>query len=386
MRTGRLGIGAGLGLALLLTVNAGRAQAQGEEAPPPDKPPQAVVPLPGTTGMPGMPGLHSTVPQPNGEAVEGHGPLEGHEGHEGPVDSTTESDSGLYLYADYLLIRARRAALDYVIQSPVLNGSVQGNLSSVIWGTDSGYRLGGGYRLGHGWEIGASYLYFHTTDSRSAVPTPGGALFATLTAPGIDQVNTAAANASLNLNLINLELAKRLDFDGFGLRLSGGLQIADISQKLNAIYSGGTAGANPDLVSNPINFDGIGVRVGGEGWWHAPECWGTWGRGFGLYAKLYGSLLSGEFHTRDLEVAAGGTQVITDVSEKFTRIVPVTEVGLGIGWASQNVVFRVGYELYNFFNLVDNVNFVDSNSFGKIGHRSGDLSLEALVFSFGFFY
>jgi hypothetical protein len=303
------------------------------------------------------------------------------------VDSTTESDRGFYLYADYLLMRARRRALDYVISDPVLNGSVMGNLNSLNWGTDSGYRLSGGYRLGHGWEIGASYLYFHTSDNRSAVPPPGGALFATLTAPGIDQVTSASANGNLNLNLINVEMAKRLDFqDGFGMRLSGGLQVADISQKFNALYSGATAGANPDSVSEPINFDGIGIRVGGEGWWHAPECWGTWGRGFGAYAKFYGSLLSGEFHTRTTEIANAGTQTIVDVSDKFLKIVPVTEMGIGIGWSTQNVMFRVGYELYNFFGLVDNVDFVDSNSFGKTQHRTSDLSLEALVISLGFFY
>jgi len=379
MRTGRLGIGAGLGLALLLSFNAGRAQAQADAtAPPPDQPPQAVVPLPGMTGP------HTTVPQPSGEIVEEHGV---HEGHEGPVDTTTESDSGLYLFGDYLLMRARRQALDYVIQDPVLNSSVQGNLTSLNYDTNSAFRIDGGYRLGHGWEVGVDYLYFHTNASGSVVPSPGGALYATLTAPGIDQVTSAAASTNLNLNIINVEMAKRLEFqDGFGLRLGAGLQVAEIQQKLIATYSGGTAGANPDVVSNPINFSGIGIRVGGEGWWHAPDCWTTWARGFGLYAKAYGTLLSGDFHTVDQEIAAGGTQVITDLSDKFEKIVPVTELGIGAGWASRNVMFRVGYELTNFFGLVDNVDFVDSNSFGKTSHRTSDLSLEALVISLGFFY
>lgn len=382
MRTGRSGIRVGLGLALLLAVSAGRAQAQADaslptaaDAPPP---PQNVVPLPGATGA------HTTVPQPGGEIIDEHAV---NDEHAGPVDSTKESDTGLYGYADYLLIQARRRALDYVIKAPTLGNSVQGNLSSVDWDVNSGYRLGAGYRLGHGWEVGASYLYFHTNANASALPTAGGALYATLTAPGIDQVNTAAASTNLNLNLINLGLYKRIDCgDGFGLRLGGGIQIADISQKLNAVYSGGTAGANFDSVSNPINFDGIGIRLGGEGWWHAPECWATWARGFGLYGKAYGSLLSGEFHTRDTELANGGTTTIVDVSDKFRQVVPVVNLGLGVGWASQNVVLKVGYEMFNFFNLVDNVSFVDSNSFGKTSHRVSDLSLEALVLSLGFFY
>jgi hypothetical protein len=284
-------------------------------------------------------------------------------------------------------MNAKRRAFDYVIQSPTLGSSVQGDLTSLNWSTNSGYRIGGGYRLGHGWEIGADYLYFHTNANSNAVPIGGGALFATLTAPGIDQVTSAAATSNLNLNLINLELAKRLDMgDGFGLRLSGGIQIADISQKLNAVYSGGTAGANFDSVSNPINFDGIGIRIGGEGWWHAPECWATWARGFGVYGKAYGSILSGEFHTKDTELANGGTTTIVDVSDKYRQLVPVINLGLGVGWSTQNVMLRVGYEMFNFFSLVDNVDFVDSNSFGKTSHRVSDLSLEALVISLGFFY
>ena len=59
---------------------------------------------------------------------------------------------------------------------------------------------------------------------------------------------------------------------------------------------------------------------------------------------------------------------------------------MGVGWSNQNVVVRVGYEMYNFFGLVDSVDFLDSNSFGKIGHRTSDLSLEALVLSLGFFF
>ena len=175
------------------------------------------------------------------------------------------------------------------------------------YGTNSGYRLGGGYRLGHGWEVGFEYLYFHDSGNRSAVPTPGGALYATLTAPGIDQVTAAAGNSNLNLNLINLEMAKRFELaDGFGFRLSSGLQIADISQKLNGIYSGGTAGGQFTSVQSPINFDGIGIRVGGEAWWRPGEKWGGWWRGLGMYTKAYGSLLSGEFHSRLTELANGG--------------------------------------------------------------------------------
>lgn len=380
MRTGRLWIGAGLGMALLLSFNVNGARAQAPEG----LPPPAGAAGGGASGpMAGAPPVvrHETLAHPG---------LEEHheEGHEGHVEEEHHDEGGgLYILADYLYLRARRRALDYAITDPVVNGSVQGTVSSLIWQNNSGYRLAGGYALNHGWEIGASYFYFHTTDNRLAAAPTGGALFATLTAPGIDQVSTAAATSSLNMDVIDVEAAKRIDcHDGLSLRLSGGLRIAEIQQKLNAAYTGGTAGTGVTAVQSPINFTGIGVRVGGEGWWNPGECWGGMLHGLGLYAKGYGSLLSGEFHSRLTQVVNSGATPVVDVSDKFDKVVPVLEMGIGLGWQNEHVQVRVGYELMNYFGLVDSVDFVDSNSFGKISHRVSDLSLEGLVVSVGLFF
>src|SRR5262249_27109471 len=176
------------------------------------------------------------------------------------------------------------------------------------------------------------------------------------------------------------EAAKRIEInDCLTLRLSGGVRLAEIIQKLNAAYVGGTAGPQATLVQSPINFDGIGVRVGGEGWWKA------WG-GLGLYAKAYGSLMSGDFRTRLTQTSNGGITPVVNVTDRFEKLVPVTELGLGLGWANEHVRVSVGWELTNFFGMVDSLDFVDSNSFGKIGHRVSDLSLEALVVSVGLFF
>jgi hypothetical protein len=378
MRTGRLWIGAGLGMALLLSINVNGARAQTPENLPMPTGPRTGVPANGVPANGGAPIVrHETVGQPGMEEHHGEG------GHGGEVEDEHEAEGGLYVIADYLYLRARRRAFDFAITDPFLNGAVQGTVSSLSWTNNSGYRVGGGYRLGHGWEAGVSYFYFHTNDNRTAFAPTGGALFATLTAPGIDQVSNAFATTNLNMDVIDAEVAKRIESDGLTLRLSGGVRVAEISQKLGAAYSGATAGAGVVSVSSPINFTGIGVRVGAEGWWDA---WCTGYGKLGLYAKGYGSLLSGEFHSRLLQVANNGATPIVDVSDKFDKVVPVAEVGIGIGWQNERMQFRVGYELMNYFNLIDSVDFVDSNSFGKIGHRIGDLSLEGLVVSLGLFF
>jgi hypothetical protein len=43
---------------------------------------------------------------------------------------------------------------------------------------------------------------------------------------------------------------------------------------------------------------------------------------------------------------------------------------------------KIGYELVNYFNMVDSLDF-QSLSFGKISRRMSDLSLEMLMIEFG---
>src|SRR5262249_5270796 len=203
-----------------------------------------------------------------------------------------EEEHGLFVFADFLYVRPRRRALDFAINDPFADGtSIRGKVESLDWDTTGAYRVGAGYRIGQGWEVGGSYFYLHSKDDRSLTATPTGALFATLTAPGIDQVNTANASTSLDMDIIDVDLARRIHVnDNLILRVFAGGRIASIQQKLFASYTGGTAGTGA-LVSSPISFDGIGVRVGSEAWF---KMWNN----FGVYAKANTSLLTGDFRTR----------------------------------------------------------------------------------------
>jgi hypothetical protein len=357
-------------MALLLSINAARAQGP-ESLPPPAGRMMAVAP-PSSFPPSGVEGMSHSVDQPMHR--------EEHEEHAEGGECGHEEERGLFVTADFLYVRPRRRALDFAISDPVADGaSVRGKVESLDWENNGAYRIGAGYRLDHGWEVGGTYFYLHSKDNRSLTAGPGGALFATLTAPGIDQVNTANGSTNVDMDIIDLDLAKRIHVcDNLIVRVAAGGRIASIQQKLFAAYTGGTAGAGA-IVSSPISFDGIGLKAGSEAWF---KVW----RGVGVYAKANASLLTGNFRTRLGQSINGGGTGLIDVTDKFTKVVPITEMGLGLAWQSDNIRVSVGYEIANFFNMVDSVDFVDGQSFGKIQHRQSDLSYDGVAVSVGLFF
>ena len=77
-----------------------------------------------------------------------------------------------------------------------------------------------------------------------------------------------------------------------------------------------------------------------------------------------------------------GMQLV-NVSEKFEKVVPVTEYGVGLGWQKDNIRIRLGYEMTNWGNLVDRPDFVDDVHRGKMVRRLSDLSLDGLSIQLG---
>jgi Legionella pneumophila major outer membrane protein precursor len=372
MRMGRLWIGAGVGLALLLSINGLRAQERiaAPAAPMPSAGPPPVIQEGPPPGMVNGHGEYGGAHVQEGDWHHDHGCVE---------DGIKEPEPGYFATFDYLLVRPRRQALDFAIVDPTLDNAVNGNVSSAIWNTNSAYRLTAGYRLRSGMDFAATYFYLHSKDNRNIVAPPGGALYATLTAPFADQVDSANVGTNLDMDVIDVVLGQRMCVnDHLNVRLAVGTRIAAINQKLSAFYSGSTAGTGT-FISSPINFDGIGLVAGGQAFWNVF-------RGVGVYAKANMALMTGDFRTSLIQTANGGSTTVVGVGDKFTRVVPVSELGLGLSWQTENIRFSFGYEIANYFNMVDSLDFVESSSFGKIGRRSSDLSYDGLVVSLGLFF
>jgi hypothetical protein len=306
-------------------------------------------------------------------------PAEGFNGHAGG-DSLTPlvpHEPGLFVNAEALVMRPRRGALDFTVINPTNTLATTGPIRSLNFDTSAGVRGELGYQFGHaGWDVLFGYTYFRTAADGFVAAPLGGILQPTLTRPGlITQANSAAAQANLNYNLYDMFVGKRFVVDdNFAVRTFGGLRFANITQEFQVAYDGLDArGAGVNLQSR---FQGFGPVAGAEAVLAGPY-------GLHLYARASGGMLTGlsknpYFETNDL-----GKTLYVNTTYDIRKVVPVLNVGVGGGWQYRSVYVRAGYEITNYFDLIDQPRFTDDVTPGKFVPRTANLSLEGLFVQFG---
>lgn len=330
------------------------------DAPPPagEKPPTAQPTLP--------PEIHAEHGHATGEAAH-------EEHHAFEPEEEEEREAQLIGGFEYLFLKARRRTQDFAILDGVDNGRPEGLIESLNWEARSGVRARLGGRLPSGLEASFVYTYFHTSLDGGATAPANGILFATLTNPStVSQVAAASASTSLNYNVFDGEIGQTLEpGERLRLRLFGGPRFARIDQNFTAFYNG--IDANNDQVFSRLNLDAYGIRVGGDAHWKLTR-WGL-----GVYGRSAASLLVGNYEVRLLEANNTGATVITNLAESYQKVIPVLELGLGVAWQWRCMRVSAGYEVTNWFGLVDLPDIVDDVHQGKYSRRVSDLSLDGLV-------
>lgn len=358
-----------------VVVAAGLAAGAGAADPPPSLPPPDL----------GVPGLS---PMPPAEApvwkdLTPHGfgdlhPPEHHPRHEVPghLAPAAPPEPGFFGAAEFLLLRPRRGAFDYAVPGSAGGLAPDGPIQSLNYELRAGIRAQLGYRFESGWDVSTAYTYFRSNASASSSAAPGRVLFPTQTRPGlIDAVAAATADANLEYNVYDLLVGRRAAIDEHvAVRAFGGLRFASIRQDFRAFYDGLDARrAGVDVGSQ---FEGFGPVIGGEavlaGW-----------RGFHLYARASGGLLTGPADNPILEANDGGRSVYARSAYDLRKVVPTTTLAVGGGWQYRTFSLRVGYEITHWFDLVDQPRFVDDFGAGKFVSRPANLSLEGLFVQVG---
>lgn len=320
-----------------------------------------------------LPGLYDPLHGAgHGEAAHGgNGHGNGHDAHTEP---------GFYGYAEYLLLRPRRGAFDYAIVDPSKNLAPNGSLESLNYELRSGVRGGIGYRFkDSAWSAGFSYTYLRSGSDETLTADPNGLLYATLSRPGlVDNVGFAQASASLEYNVFDVEVSRQVHVDDrFDMRLYGGVRFATIRQDFDALYD--LRDANLASVATKSNFDGAGPLLGAE------ASLKTWG-GFHLFGRTSAALLTGKLANPYVETNNGGLTTFANVDYTTRRVLPVLGAGIGLGWQRRGVAVRVGYEMTNWFNLIDQIRFTNDLAEGKLTTRQSDLSMEGLFVQFAVQY
>ena len=287
------------------------------------------------------------------------------------------ADGGLFATAEYLLMRPRRSAFDFAITDTNRDLVPNGTLRSLNYEQRSGVRIGLGYRLGDSyWDTKFEYTYFGSGASGSAVAPAGGTLYATLTRAGLnDEATSALATASLTYNVFDFVAGRRVILDeNTAIRFVGGFRFAAIRQSFTGAYNGGDA--NFGQVNTATNFDGFGPLFGGEIIWQVRG-------GFHFYARGSAALVAGSLHNPYSETNNAGRTLYASLDPAARRVVPVASLGIGGGWERDRFSFRVGYEVTNWFNLIESPRFTGELAEGKFTTRTSDFSLEGIFAQIG---
>ena len=137
--------------------------------------------------------------------------------------------------------------------------------------------------------------------------------------------------------------------------------------------------ANLARVATQSNFDGFGPLLGAE------ASLKTFGN-FHLFGKSSAAMLTGSITNPYRETNNDNRTVFADVTYRTRRVLPVFGTGIGLGWERRGVAIRVGYEMTNWFNLIDQIRFTNDLAEGKLTTRQSDLSMEGLFLQFAVQY
>lgn len=341
-------------------------------------------------------GNFASAQLPEPMPVPVHVPPTGHQYPAGVVDMTPESlpkphtssptchfvpindpVAPFVMSVEYLLIRPHRHDLDYAIVDPNNNLAPEGRVASLDWQTRSGIRAGFIWRPRGGVnDVAFTYTNAYSRDTAEIAAPNGGVLFPSLTRPGIvDQALTARAFSSISFNVFDIDAGRTFHVDETEYRIFTGVRLADINQVLAATYDG--LDAHQALSRQRSCMEGGGISFGGEARWKFTQR-------FGAFARGRGSLVVGDYCVSAFESDFAGNVINADVSDRFTKVVPVLDLAAGISYQRRNMRASIGYELSHWFNQAESISFLDDFAFGKHGRRQSDLSLEAVTFQLAF--
>ncbi len=358
---------------VVCVVSAAPVAAQGPNVLP-DAPLPPVVPL--VVPPPEAPVQDLTPPQ-FADLIPAPDPHHAEHAVPGHLAPTAPGHTGFFATAEYLLFRPRSDALDFAIPNENAGLGIRGPVESLRYANGNGLRVEAGYRCDCNWDFGFAYTYLNATGQRGLGTGPGRVLFPTLTRPGLtDSVLSADAESDLNYNLYDLLLGRRFVVDEhLAVRAFGGIRFADIGRRFDVRYDG--LDARQAALCTRSGFDGFGPILGAE------AVVGGW-RGFHLYARASGGLLTGRTTNRVFETNNAGGTVYVDSRYDVRKVVPVGTLGIGGGWQYRSFSFRAGYEITQWGGIFEPVRFADDVGRGKLATRPANLSLEGLFLQVGY--
>ena len=175
--------------------------------------------------------------------------------------------------------------------------------------------------------------------------------------------------------------------DALSCRVHGGFRYANVAQKIQAVYEY-TEGDEAYVTDEPMQCDAYGLRAGGALFWtlYPDNVPGE----FHIFARGAISALVGDFKTSNLgrdidnysDPGPGDIFIDYDATRNYTRIIPVTEVAVGVEWEYGPFFCSAGYELSVWGNMAER-NFPTSSWVPTVIEDVSDLGLDGFFFHLG---
>ena len=283
---------------------------------------------------------------------------------------------GFFLNADYFLLNARTDDQGYAVRTAA-GLALAGGVSELRYRVGSGFRTEFGYRPPDlGLDVSFAYGYFGATGHGTVGADAGQLVRPTLTRPGLlDAAMSADAAAELDSSTYDLLVGRRWAVDDrLAVRGFAGVRFATVRQEFRVSYDGLDA-RNAEVFTRS-RFSGAGPLAGGEAVY-------AWPRGFHLYLRGSGGLLSGLNEEFRRETNDDGRTVYADVPAGYRTVVPVVNLGVGGGFQYRSLSVRGGYEVTHWFGLTDRARFTSDVAPGAFVPRQANLSLDGLFLSVG---
>lgn len=270
---------------------------------------------------------------------------------------------------DYLNWTLQRRGLDFAIPTNDTALAVGvGQVQNLEFGPDSGFRTRLGYTTVNGWEISFRYTSFETSANAFAADV-GGNLWATRAHPDRgEEADTADAFGDFDYDVFDIEVQRWVMVRrNTALGIMGGFRWADIDQDFRVDYDG--RDFDQTVFRNPVEMNGFGIRLGGEGHWRITDC-------FSLFGRAAGTVMQGDFTSRLVETNFAGTDLVVDVTDEFTNTLTAIELAAGISWHRGPFSIAGGYEMIDWSNLGERATFSSATHEGAYDPSSVDVLLE----------
>lgn len=313
-----------------------------------------------------------------------------------PLD-TTSARTGIMLELEGIMAQPVTNRLEYAqVQTIDRTRDAEGNTTSIVTSNATksiqpNYK--GAFRIGIGYQfpnttndVQLHWTHLNSKNSDSVtgnlpnvtvVPVLGGNI---MSGNAGTTFGSATSDVEFTYNAIDLDVGQYINpTPRLQLRLFGGLRYAEMKQdfdaRYNTSYNADTSETNNQAslsASNHAKYSGIGPRLGIDSLYSV-------GNGFGLAARVAGSLLIGQAKSNESNASVNLGQSYPESNntnaDDVTRIVPGLDGQLGIHYThalshSADLNAELGWRVTHYFNPFDNepiAGLTTSSDFGFHG-------------------